>query len=106
MATKKVQAPRHLKIVERDPYLQPYEGALQARADYARNKEAEITGGQPLSEWATGYLYFGLHHTDKGWVLREWAPNATALYTGAKMRPIVSNPLVMAYGKLNCRRAR
>ena len=44
MATKKVTAPKHLKIVERDPYLQPYEGALQARADYAKNKEAELTG--------------------------------------------------------------
>ena len=76
MATKQ----KHLKLVERDPYLQPYEGALQARADYARNKEAELTGGKPLSEWATGYLYFGLHHTPEGWVMREWAPNATAIY--------------------------
>ena len=57
---------KHLKLVERDPYLQPYEGALQGRYDYAMNKEKEITGGQPLSEWATGYLYFGLHHTPVG----------------------------------------
>ena len=71
---------KHLKLVERDPYLQPYEGALQGRYDYAMNKEKEITGGQPLSEWATGYLYFGLHHTPEGWVLREWAPNATEIY--------------------------
>ena len=83
MATKKVE--RHLKIVERDPYLQPYEGALQARADYARNKEAELTGGQPLSDWASGYLFFGLHHTKEGWVLREWAPNATAIYIKGDM---------------------
>ena len=55
--------PKHLKIVERDPYLAPYEGALQARADYAARKEQEITGGKPLADWATGYLYFGLHHT-------------------------------------------
>ena len=96
MATKKVTAPTHLKIVERDPYLQPYEGALQARADYAKNKEAELTGGQSLADWASGYLYFGLHHqkpyTDaKGkkvageWVLREWAPNATAIYIKGDM---------------------
>ena len=82
MATKKE---KHLKIVERDPYLQPYEGALRARADYARNKEAELTGGKPLSEWASGYLYFGLHHTPEGWVLREWAPNATAIYIKGDM---------------------
>ena len=37
---------KHLKIVERDPYLQPYEGALQARAEYAARKEAELTRGE------------------------------------------------------------
>ncbi len=85
MATKKIQAPKHLTIVERDPYLQPYEGALQARADYAKNKEAELTGGQSLADWASGYLYFGLHKTSEGWVLREWAPNATAIYIKGDM---------------------
>ena len=29
-----------LPIVARDPYLEPYEGALQARAEYAIRKEA------------------------------------------------------------------
>ena len=85
MATKKIQSPKHLTIVERDPYLQPYEGALQARADYAKNKEAELTGGQSLADWASGYLYFGLHKTSEGWVLREWAPNATAIYIKGDM---------------------
>jgi len=77
--------PKHLKIVEHDPYLMPYEGALQARADYAARKEAELTGGQPLAAWASGYLFFGLHHTNEGWVLREWAPNATAIYIKGDM---------------------
>jgi 1,4-alpha-glucan branching enzyme len=81
----KVAEPQHLKIVERDPYLQPYESALRGRYDYAVRKEAELTGGKPLSEWATGYLYFGLHHTPEGWVLREWAPNATAIYIKGDM---------------------
>ena len=81
----KVAEPKHLKIVERDPYLQPYESALQGRYDYAIRKEAELTGGKPLAEWATGYLYFGLHHTPEGWVLREWAPNATAIYIKGDM---------------------
>ena len=40
MATKE----KHLKLVERDPYLQPYEAALQGRYDYAVNKEKELTG--------------------------------------------------------------
>ena len=82
-----------LKITKNDPYLQPYDGALQARHDYAERREKELTQGQSLSDWATGYLYFGLHYVPapkkKGrqpktpqyqWVLREWAPNATAIY--------------------------
>ncbi|MBO4665399.1 MAG: alpha amylase C-terminal domain-containing protein [Paludibacteraceae bacterium] len=74
-----------LKLVQNDPYLQPYEGALLGRLDYAQRKEREITGGASLADWATGYLYFGLHHTDEGWVLREWAPNATAIYIKGDM---------------------
>ena len=69
-----------LKLIQSDPYLQPYEGAVQARFDYANRKETELTGGQSLADWASGYLFFGLHKTEKGWVLREWAPNATAIY--------------------------
>ena len=97
----KVESPKHLKIVERDPYLQPYEGALQARYDYAVNKEKELLGNvqsdkvpstKALADWASGYLYFGLHHVKgegrkaKGeWILREWAPNATAIYIKGDM---------------------
>ena len=76
---------KHLKLVKSDPYLQPYEAALLGRYEYANRKEAEITGGTPLEDWATGYLYFGLHHTPDGWVLREWAPNATAIYIKGDM---------------------
>ena len=81
---EKTEKPQ-LRIVERDPYLQPYADALQGRYDYALRKEQEITGGQTLSEWASGYLYFGLHKTAEGWVLREWAPNATAIYIKGDM---------------------
>ena len=43
--------------------------------------ENKITGGNlSLSDFATGYLYFGLHRLTDGWVFREWAPNATAIY--------------------------
>ena len=43
--------------------------------------EKKLTNNeQSLADFATGYLYFGLHHTDSGWVFREWAPNASAIY--------------------------
>ncbi len=76
---------KQLKLVKSDPYLQPYEAAIQGRYDYAIRKEKEITAGKTLDDWATGYLYFGLHHLNPGWVLREWAPNATAIYIKGDM---------------------
>lgn len=70
-----------LKIVKNDPYLQPYESALDGRYEYALRKEKELTGGhQSLSDFASGYLYFGLHKTQKKWIFREYAPNATEIY--------------------------
>ncbi len=77
---------RPLKLTLSDPYLQPFADAIQGRYDYAVTKERELTGGIPLKEWANGHLYFGLHHLpEKGWILREWAPNATAIYMKGDM---------------------
>ena len=85
-----------LKLIQSDTYLRPYAEAIEGRYNYAVKREKELTGGAKLSEWANGYLYFGLHKVEvaasqaKGcrrkaqtkaqWVLREWAPNATAIY--------------------------
>ncbi len=79
--TKKAKAPV-LKLIKNDPWLAEYEPAINGRHQYAVDKIAELTAGgkQTLSEFASGHLYFGLHRTDKGWVFREWAPNATAIY--------------------------
>ena len=73
--------PQRLKIVKNDPWLEPFEGAIQGRHDHVLHKLHELTAGKkPLTEFADGHLYFGLHKTEKGWVIREWAPNATAIY--------------------------
>ncbi len=79
MATKKVQ---HIGLVKNDGWLEPFEDAIRGRHDHALYKLNELTnnGKQTLSDFASGYLYFGLHRTEKGWVLREWAPNATDIY--------------------------
>ena len=98
-----------LKLIKSDTYLRPYAEAIEGRYNYALKREQELTGGKKLSEWANGYLYFGLHKVEGGesnvesrkflsrfrsndhsqssrtkvkskWVLREWAPNATAIY--------------------------
>ena len=69
-----------LKLIQSDTYLHPFAEAIEGRYNYALSREKELTGGKTLSEWANGYMYFGLHKVDKQWVLREWAPNATAIY--------------------------
>lgn len=71
-----------MKIIKNDPLLEPYAMALQGRHDYAVWKEKELLGrdNRSLSDFASGYLYFGLHKVKRSWYFREWAPNATAIY--------------------------
>ena len=71
-----------LQIIKNDPWLKPYEKEIVKRHDAFLKKEKELTenGKITLSDFASGYLYFGLHKTNEGWVLREWAPNATEIF--------------------------
>lgn len=71
-----------LKLIKNDPWLKPYTQAIEGRYNYTIEKEAALTdnGKITLSGFASGYLYFGLHKTDKCWVFREWAPNATDIF--------------------------
>ena len=86
MATKKKTvkpaAPKHIGLVKSDAYLEPFEQAIQGRHDHVLWKLAQLTdnGKRTLSDFASGYDYFGLHKTPRGWVFREWAPNATDIY--------------------------
>ena len=81
MEEKKVIKEPTLKILANDPWLEPYADAINGRHQYAVNKEKELVGKKNLSDFASGYMYFGLHRDEKkGWVFREWAPNATAIY--------------------------
>ena len=62
------------------PDLQPYEGVIRRRQERARQTEQRLTCGRmSLTDFASGHEFFGLHKADGGWVLREWAPNATSL---------------------------
>ncbi|MGQ9663168.1 MAG: alpha-amylase family glycosyl hydrolase [Kiritimatiellia bacterium] len=64
-----------------DPYLAPYREKILQRKLTAEKLEERLTAGVgSLQEFALGYLYFGLHRDKHGWVFREWAPNATALW--------------------------
>ncbi len=70
-----------LKMVETDPFLRPFEEAIKHRLKKIREQEKRLTKGElRLTEFASGHHYFGMHFIENEWVLREWAPNATAIY--------------------------
>ena len=71
-----------LNLIKNDPWLEPFSDAINGRHQHAIDKEAELTnnGKKTLSDFATGYLYFGLHQTVDGWIFREWAPHATQIF--------------------------
>lgn len=56
-----------LNLIKNDPWLEPYKDAIVGRFEHAMDKKAELTNGgkSTLSDFASGYLYFGLHRTDK-----------------------------------------
>jgi 1,4-alpha-glucan branching enzyme len=73
---------KSLKLIKNDQWLAPYRRVIESRYERFMKKEAELThnGELTLSSFASGYLYFGLHRDACGWVFREWAPNAEAIY--------------------------
>ncbi len=73
---------KHIGLVRKDIYLKPYEDAIRGRHEYALWKENKLTdnGKKRISDVSNGYDYYGLHKTSRGWVFREWAPNAVEIY--------------------------
>ena len=70
-----------MKIIENDPWLQPYAPVIENRHKKMQQKEKELLGDfKQLKNFATGHLYFGLHRDDEGWIMREWMPNATEVF--------------------------
>ena len=69
-----------MKVVQDDPYLQPFEDSFMRWETKLRAKEAEILNNKNLIDFASGHLYFGLFNENKNWVIRDWAPNAIRIY--------------------------
>jgi 1,4-alpha-glucan branching enzyme len=70
-----------LRILDIDPWLKPFEKDLQLRMERYQALKKVLLGSAPtFSDFANGHLYFGIHRTKTGWVYREWAPAARALY--------------------------
>lgn len=70
-----------LKILDTDPLLLPYGDIIEQRHNSIAARIGRLTAGKgSLSEFANGYLYYGLNRIGCQWVFREYAPNATAVY--------------------------
>ncbi len=68
------------KLVRDDRWLAPFAGVIMRRQAAAAVKREQLTRGETLSDFAGGYLWFGLHRTGDGWVVREWLPHASAVF--------------------------
>lgn len=64
-----------------DPYLVSYKEVMARRITHISRTARRLTARSgTLADFASGHEYYGLHLTDGQWVLREWAPNARAIY--------------------------
>lgn len=69
------------RILKIDPDLMPYENDINLRMKRYEAKRLELLrNNKSLYDFANGSQYFGIHRTSDGWVYREWAPAAEALY--------------------------
>ena len=69
------------QILQRDAGLAPYEKVISDRLLKIETVLSRLTAGKiNLTDFASGHEYFGLHFRDNHWFLREWAPNATAIF--------------------------
>jgi len=67
-------------FVKNDSYLEPYANIIISRLQAAQVMKKEILQGTSLSEFALGHKWYGLHFENNQWVIRDWAPNAKAIF--------------------------
>ena len=69
------------RILEIDPYLKDFEKDINFRMENYKAKRKELLGkARKISSFANAHKYFGFHRTKTGWVYREWAPAADAVF--------------------------
>ena len=70
-----------LKIIEMNPSLEPFASDLDLRMrNFENTKNALLSNGGTLADFANGHLFYGFHRTPEGWYYREWAPGAEKMY--------------------------
>lgn len=70
-----------MSFVEKDPLLEPFRHTIRRRYENFVLREVGFTENRrSLADAFNSYLYYGLHGGEDGWVFREWAPQARAIY--------------------------
>jgi 1,4-alpha-glucan branching enzyme len=70
-----------VEIWQKDPYLKPFRQVLRRRSELLEAKIRFIQGAhESLYNAVNNHLYYGVHKVAGGWICREWAPNASAIY--------------------------
>ena len=79
MDVKKLKAP--YEITRIDPWLEPYAGEIELRMNSFKGRRWQLVkDAKSAADFADGYLFFGIHRTRTGWVVREWLPGAEQVF--------------------------
>ena len=79
MDVKKLLPPYEITSI--DPWLAPYAGEIELRMNAFKGHRWQLVKNAPtLADFADGYLFFGIHQTKTGWVVREWLPGAEQVF--------------------------
>lgn len=64
----------------KDPNLESHLGEVRMHLDRFNAQRWNLAQNGNLSDVANGYMYFGFHKAEDGWVFREWLPGADAVW--------------------------
>lgn len=62
-----------------DPYIEPFLDEVKMHLECFNKRQESLTETN-ISDFANGYLYYGFHKTEYGWVFREWLPGADKVW--------------------------
>lgn len=67
-------------LIRNDPWLEPYRSTITGRMEKYKKRVSELAGEGSLQSFASGHLWFGIQGREGGVIMREWAPNANAIF--------------------------
>lgn len=70
----------NLELLEDDPYLEPFSGAIHHYLESYKNLKQNLLQNKDIVDFSNGHHFFGFHIENDYLVYREWAPNAVQLF--------------------------